>query len=68
MKNLILPGMPLLMIQPFDIPTGQKVFDKDSNRIGVVVVKETQYECIEAFVRFDTKEEIKASKLNCVII
>lgn len=69
MKQLVLPGYPLKSLSAFTVEPGTKVFDKDSNRVGVVEVHETSSECIEVFVRFDTSEEpIIAYKLNCVII
>lgn len=52
-KKVILPGTKLTDIIVFDLSVGDKVYDKDSNREGVIVdIIETGFEVVEAYIRF----------------
>lgn len=66
-----LPGMLLNRVSVFDLKPGQKVYDKDTDKLGVISdIKETAPEYIEAFVMFEGETlETPAWKLrNCVIL
>lgn len=71
MIKSILPGTKLNTISVFELSTGLKVYDKDSNKSGVVSsIKEAKDQGIDAYVRLEgADKEILADYLpNLVII
>lgn len=65
MDNYILPGALLKSVNVLELNIGDKVYDKASNREGVISdIKETVPEWIEAYVKLTgDKEETPAWKL-----
>ncbi len=64
-KPYNLPGTLLSKISVFDLKPGAKVYDKASNKEGVISdVKETSFEVVEAFIKLEGQEaEVRASTI-----
>ncbi len=59
MKHL--PGLPVIKVSVFDLTIGTKIYDKKSNRFGIISdIRETSYENVEAYITLDGLTEVLA--------